>query len=347
MSPPPQGTLNGIQYLRAAAAIAVVLFHAAEKTGYHFAIGAAGVDVFFVISGFIMWVVTARREPTPLQFLRARIRRIVPVYWLATAVMVAGALGGLFPNLVLSLEHVLASLFFIPARSPSNGEIWPVLVQGWTLNYEMFFYLVFAAALLLPRASRLQAMGGLFGLLVIAGVSFNTDNAVLSSFTRPIILEFVAGMMIGELWLKGKMPAPATGFALIALALSGFAAIEVAGLPFDALVCGPLAAGLVVGVLALEAARRIRFVPVVSLLGDASYSIYLWHTFAISVVAKVGTSLASPHPGVLAIAVVSGIASGIIGSHLLERRGPVIARRAFVSVFSRQIRQRRETGTRP
>lgn len=65
MTPPPQRTLNGIQYLRAAAAIAVVLSHAAEKTGYHFAIGAAGVDVFFVISGFIMWVVTARREPTP------------------------------------------------------------------------------------------------------------------------------------------------------------------------------------------------------------------------------------------------------------------------------------------
>ena len=252
----------------------------------------------------------------------------MPVYWLATTVMVAGALGGLFPNLVLSLKHVLASLFFIPARPPSNGEIWPVLVQGWTLNYEMFFYLVFAGTLVLPRAWRLPAMAALFGLLVIGGALFVTDNAVLFSFTRPIILEFVAGMMIGELWLKGKVPAVATGFALIAFAFSGFATTEVAGLPFDALVCGLLAAGLVVGMLALEAARPIRFVRVASLLGDASYSIYLWHTFAISVVAKIGTSLAAPHPGVFAIAVVSGIASGIVGYHLLERQGPVFARRA-------------------
>jgi len=319
MTSPPQGTLNGIQYLRAAAAIAVVLFHAAEKTGYHFAIGAAGVDVFFVISGFIMWVVSARREPTPLQFLRARIRRIVPVYWLATAVMVAGALGGLFPNLVLSVEHVLASLFFIPSRSPSNGEIWPVLVQGWTLNYEMFFYLVFAGTLLLPRAWRLPATAALFGVLVIAGALFVPDNAVLLSYTRPIILEFVAGMVMGELWLKGKVPAPATGFALIALALSGFATIQVAGLPFDALVCGPLAAALVTGVLALEAGRRIRFVPAAVLLGDASYSIYLWHTFAISVVAKVGASMGSAPVAVFAAAVAGGIIIGILGYRLLER----------------------------
>lgn len=329
MTSPPQQTLSGIQYLRAAAAIAVVLFHAAEKTGYHFAIGAAGVDVFFVISGFIMWVVSARREPTPLQFLRARIRRIVPVYWLATAVMVAGALGGLFPNLVLSVGHVLASLFFVPTRSPSNGEIWPVLVQGWTLNYEMFFYVVFAGTLLLPRAWRLPAIGALFGLLVIAGTLFVPDNAVLLSFTRPIILEFVAGMVIGELWLKGKVPSPAMGLALIALALSGFATIQVAGLPFDALVCGPLAAALVVGVLALEAGRRIRFVPIAVVLGDASYAIYLWHTFAISVIAKVGASMGVPAPAVFAAAVLAGISAGALGYYLLEKRGLVTAWRAL------------------
>lgn len=329
MTSPPQQTLSGIQYLRAAAAIAVVLFHAAEKTGYHFAIGAAGVDVFFVISGFIMWVVSARREPTPSQFLRARIRRIVPVYWLATAVMVAGALGGLFPNLVLSLEHVLASLFFIPARSPSNGEIWPVLVQGWTLNYEMFFYLVFAAALLLPRASRLPAIAGLFGLLVIVGLFVDDGNAVLLTFTRPIILEFVAGMMIGVFWLKGSIPPPAMGFGLVAAALCGFAYVQVAGLPFDAFVCGPLATALVVGMLAIERGRRLGHSALLVLLGDASYSIYLWHTFAISVVAKIGASLGTPPAGIFAAAVLAGISSGMLGYYVLEKRVLLTAWRAL------------------
>ncbi len=108
-------TLYGIQYLRAFAALAVVVFHAAEKSGEHFAIGAAGVDVFFVISGFIMWVISERRPMTPQGFLLDRIRRIAPSYWLVTAVMIVGAVAGLFPNLQLTGAHVLASLFFVPA----------------------------------------------------------------------------------------------------------------------------------------------------------------------------------------------------------------------------------------
>ena len=61
-------TIYGIQYLRAFAALAVVVFHAAEKTGHHFEIGAAGVDIFFVISGFIRWVISDRRALTPAVF---------------------------------------------------------------------------------------------------------------------------------------------------------------------------------------------------------------------------------------------------------------------------------------
>lgn len=319
MNAAPAATLYGIQYLRAAAAIAVVVFHAAEKTGYHFAIGAAGVDVFFVISGFIMWVVSARRDLTPWQFLRARVRRIVPIYWLATAVMVAGAAAGLFPNLVVSAQHLLASLFFIPARSPSNGEIWPVLVQGWTLNYEMFFYAVFAATLLAPRAVRLPMIAVGFVTLVIAGHVIAPENAVLWTLTRPIILEFVAGMLIGEMWLRGRVPGPATGLLLVGAALAGFTFIHVAGLPFDALACGPLAALLVIGTLSIEAGRRMPQLPAAMFLGDASYSIYLWHTFAVSVVAKLGASVGSPPIAVFIAAVAAGTLVGAIGYRMLER----------------------------
>ncbi len=318
-SPPTTGPLYGVQYLRAAAAIAVVLFHAAEKTGFHFAIGAAGVDVFFVISGFIMWVIGARREPTPAAFLAARIRRIVPVYWMATAVMVAGGLAGLFPNLQLSVQHVLASLFFVPSRSPSSGEIWPVLVQGWTLNYEMFFYAVFAAALLLPRIWRLPVIATFFGLLVLLGALLAADNAVLVTYTRPIILEFVAGMVIGEFWLRGRAPGAAAGTVLVVLALCGFAFIQILGLPFDALICGPLAAALLVGVLALEAARRVGVSVPVAFLGEASYSIYLWHTFAISVTAKLAEKAGLPPAMILVLSVAFGIFAGIVAYRWLER----------------------------
>lgn len=312
-------TLHGIQYLRAAAAIAVVLFHAAEKTGYHFAIGAAGVDVFFVISGFIMWVIGARRESTPLEFLSARLRRIVPVYWLATGVMIAGGLAGLFPNLELTIEHVVASLFFIPARSPSTGEIWPVLVQGWTLNYEMFFYAVFAASLLLPRSWQLPTIAFLFTALTFAGFLGLSDNAILVTYTRPVILEFVAGMVLGQAWLRARVPSRSTGLWLVGISIAGFAFIGIRGLPFDALICGPLSMALVLGVLALENTGGLPRAALPGFLGDASYSIYLWHTFAISVVAKLGSSLSVPPAAIFLIATVSGILIGIVAYRLLEQ----------------------------
>ncbi len=313
------GTIRAIQYLRAAAALAVVIFHAAEKTGHHFAIGAAGVDVFFVISGFIMWIISDRRPLTPVKFITDRIRRIVPVYWFATAVMVAGALFGLFPNMVLTVEHVLASLFFVPARSPSSGEIWPVLVQGWTLNFEMLFYAVFAASLLLARNWRLPAIAGLFVALVTMGLVVPVENALSLTYTRPIILEFVAGMIVGELWLKGRVPGAAIGSSMIACSLGGFALIGCLHLPFDERTTGPLAVLLVLGVLSLEASGRVPMLEFPSLLGDASYSIYLWHTFAISIVAKAGSMLGI-HPAIsMALSILSGTLLGIAAYALVER----------------------------
>ncbi|MDQ0322498.1 exopolysaccharide production protein ExoZ [Pararhizobium capsulatum DSM 1112] len=313
-------TLYGIQYLRALAAIAVVLFHAAEKTDHAFAIGAAGVDVFFVISGFIMWVISENRPVSPLRFLADRIRRIVPIYWLATAAMVLGGLVGLFPNLVLSFQHIMASLFFVPMRSPSNSEIWPVLVQGWTLNFEMFFYVAFAATLFLPRRLRLPILGTFFAGLVAIGATVSWQNPLFLTYTRPIILEFVVGVAIGELWLKGLIPPRMRiGIFLLALSLGGFLTIAVLRLPFDERICGPLAVALVLGVLSLEAKGVVRKFSIPAFLGNASYSIYLWHTFAVSVVVKVGTSLHLPVPLIFALATTGGLVLGCLGYLLIEK----------------------------
>lgn len=317
-------TIHGIQYLRACAALAVVLFHAAEKTGHHFAIGAAGVDVFFVISGFIMWVISDRQTATPGRFLIERALRIIPVYWLATALMIVGAALGLFPNLVLSAHHILASLFFIPARSPSNGEIWPVLVQGWTLNYEIFFYLVFALSLFLRRNMRLVGVGLVFGMLVVLGASMSSTNPLFLTYTRPIMLEFVAGMLIGQIWLKGRIPGPGIGLALVVLAVVGFFVLQVFRLPFSEFDCGPLAIALVIGTLSLEAAGRVPSWRPLTFLGDASYSIYLWHTFAISVIAKVVAMAGFASGLAFLCAVAGGIVAGSLAYLFIER--PLVKR---------------------
>ncbi|MDW6022601.1 acyltransferase [Mesorhizobium sp. BAC0120] len=311
--------LYGIQYLRACAALAVVAFHAAERTGGHFAIGAAGVDVFFVVSGFIMWVISETRRTTPAQFLRERVQRIVPIYWAATGVMIVGALAGLFPNLKLTLAHVLESLFFVPHRSPSNGEIWPILIQGWTLNYEMFFYVIFAGALFLPPKARLAALTATFILLVASGLLVDGGNDVVLTYTDPIILEFLLGALIAKLWLAGRMPQPMTGLGLIAVALLGFAIVGTTHIGFGPLVFGPLAAALVVGTLALEKAGAFGRIAPLTYLGDSSYSIYLWHTLAISVVAKLAGFVSMPFLPWLVIALLAGTAIGVFCYEFLEK----------------------------
>ena len=324
--------LHGIQYLRATAALAVVVFHAAERSGGHFTIGAAGVDVFFVISGFIMWVISERRPTTPARFLRDRLERIAPVYWIATGIMVAGALAGLFPNLKLTLGHVLSSLFFIPHQSPSNGQIWPVLVQGWTLNYEIFFYMVFAACLLLPSRFRLAGLASV--LVGMAGLGFvqGSGNPILETYTDPIILEFLIGALIGKRWLDGRVPSPTAGAVLITVALLGFAVVGATHVGFGTLSFGPLAAALLIGVLALEKGGAVRQVRPMLYLGDASYSVYLFHTFAISVVAKLAASLSIPAATAMILAVISGVTVGIVAYEMLEK--PLIT--ALKSLRNRQ-----------
>src|SRR5262249_50410045 len=158
--------------------------------------------------------------------------------------------------------------------SPSGGEIWPVLVQGWTLNYEMFFYAVFAGALLLPSRLRLATLACLFVPLASLGLIIKSPAPLLSTYTDPIILGFLLGALIGKYWLAGKMPSPRVGLGLIAIALLGFAFVGITYVGFTSLVFGPLAAALVVGVLALERAGSLGHLGSLSYLGDGSYSIY-------------------------------------------------------------------------
>jgi exopolysaccharide production protein ExoZ len=312
-------TLYSIQYLRAFAALAVVVFHAGEKSGLHFTIGAAGVDVFFVVSGFIMMAISDARAASPGKFFRNRLMRIVPIYWAATLLMIAGAFAGAFPNLVLSLPHVLGSLLFLPVASPSTGALWPVLVQGWTLNYEIFFYAVFALTLFARPTARLPLLALVFGTLVALGLIMPPENPSLAFYTAPVVLEFVAGAALAKLWQRGTVPPARIGLALICLSIAGFAAIQIFKLEFDAWSCGPLAIMLVTGALSLEKSRSVPRIPALAYLGDASYSIYIWHTFAVSVAVKILSTTSLAPAAATTIAVVAGTLIGVLAYEALER----------------------------
>lgn len=165
--------------------------------------GALGVDLFFVISGFIMVLTTFGKDVTPANFMRRRLERIVPLYWLFT-LSVAG-LVAIWPNLMPSVrptsETLIKSLLFIPHLSAGMpGEGWPIVVVGWTLNYEMFFYLLFALSLFAPRP--FPTLIAVLALLVGIGFIHKFDGQVGNAYTNPRLLEFALGAAIGHVWAR-------------------------------------------------------------------------------------------------------------------------------------------------
>lgn len=284
--------LHSIQYLRAVAAIAVVLFHAniripnfmnPEFSEFFLRIGAAGVDLFFVISGFIMWVISTNRPRSPKEFILRRVARVVPLYWFVTLIFALLVVLGLSSR-EMDFMHVLKSLLFIPHYSPSNpDEIWPLLIPGWTLNYEMFFYGLFALCLFVPTQHRLIAI--LLSLLSLAaiGIVFNFENAILSTFTNPLLIEFVMGILIAVLWLKGHTPKGKTAigiFLLGGLVLLSSLFINDEEETWRVLYWGIPCALIVLASLNFKLSGQLD--KSMLLIGDASYSIYLSHVIFLN-----------------------------------------------------------------
>ncbi len=266
--------------------MAVVAYHACQWARIPFDIGAAGVDVFFVVSGFIMWRTTCGGEIAPLEFLRRRAIRIVPLYWAATLGLLIAALT--FPSRFEAVDpnpwHVVASLAFIQHLN-QEGLPFPLLPVGWTLNYEAVFYLLFAAALLLPAARRIWALTGV--LLAMAVTGFIYPPAYIMLF-NPLLLEFAAGMWLARLMGAGVYPARGGGWTLFAAGFGFFFMMQTGGIDWDRwrpLTWGFPALMVVAGLTAVERDGGLPSLAPLKSLGDASYSIYIIHTLAMGVFA--------------------------------------------------------------
>lgn len=321
---PPRGEVVSIQVLRGLAAFGVLIFHAAERAGGSFGVGAAGVDVFFVISGFIMWVVTANRPTTPGRFLLRRLWRVAPLYWLITLLMAGAAVAipGSFPQLQPTWARLGQSLAFWPHRD-GLGLIAPILVPGWTLNYEMFFYLVFAGGLLAPARLRIWVVSAALAALVAVGVGLDRSDAVMATYTDPLLLEFVGGLWLGRAWMAGRVPGRAISASLLiggvlALTAGALSGVDVA--PGRIVIWGLPALAIVTGAVGLEQAGHRLDWPPLRRLGDASYSLYLVHGLAISVVVRVLSAAGlSSSPLILAGGLAGGLAAGFVVYRLIER----------------------------
>jgi len=321
-------TLLSIQYLRGVAALMVVLFHATNRD---WRVGQAGVDIFFFISGFIMWTTTvAPRSITPQKFLTRRLIRIVPLYW---AITLFTAWIALTPKFRIAFdfnpEWLLRSLLFLPSAGVSDGHVhqpatFPVLPVGWTLNLEMFFYIIFTIALFLPEARRLLTIVILVSAPVVAGWVFRdgiSENAAF--YGSPLMLEFAGGVVIGAMYSgarvsKGVLGAAGVlGLILIAFLIAehppvGFSRIFRYGLP---------AAALIAGAVVIEPLLQKRPITLLKILGDASYSIYLAHIPAMALVRKlIGVSNRTAPPWSTALFITLAAALLCVGLYYAFER---------------------------
>jgi exopolysaccharide production protein ExoZ len=289
--------LPGLQVLRGIAASLVVLHHFAGiyKDGipghsWIYAsglgnLGRCGVDIFFVISGFIMVYTTGRKAGADdaLIFIRRRILRIYPLYWIWTSVLLALWLGGAVEQLRhYSTGYLIRSYLLIPAFNGTYFE--PLLQPGWTLSFEMLFYVVFSCGVLLKlRSGKILFLAAAFSLMALLARFLAPDSGMRYLLTNPIIVEFLFGVLIAEMLIR--LPAMRgnrfSRFLPGALVSGGaFALLCTVKIPnADSMrfaLYGIPAFFVVLGAAMLGPAAAPKFLVH---LGDASYSIYLAHFF--------------------------------------------------------------------
>ena len=284
----PGREVVAVQMLRAIAATMVMFVHVDhELIVLRLApLGAdwlsTGVDIFFVISGFIMWTSVERRgDMSAGSFFKNRIIRIVPLYWFVTTIvaLLALAMPQLMTTTRLQLGHLIASYGFLPARHPTTGMFWPLVIPGWSLNYEMLFYVIFTMAIAFSGRLRLLRFGLIAGMLLALLAIANLTKSqfdVMNFYANPILLEFVAGTVLGIVWRSEILQ---RSWLWLPLSVVGFGLLWVgthSEIGFAATFLGSTL--IVAGAIFLPSLQQNPL----SALGDASYSLYLTHAIILS-----------------------------------------------------------------
>lgn len=334
--------LLGVESARGFAAVLVVLVHASSmlSAGKYFGhlpfagifkFGHAGVDFFFVLSGFIIYYVHAHEIGRPerlASFARKRFQRIFPTYWVVLAIM--GALLAVSPTAGRSereLGNLVTSILLLP------WPVGPILDVAWSLKHEMIFYALFG--LLFINRALGQAALAIWAMLVGANIAWTVGSGTPlfagvagDLLFRLFNIEFFVGIGVAHLLLKGRIHWPR------ACAVSGLALFLGTGLHESwgpALppewpprhICYAIGAGMALyGLAGAELKGGLRVPRGLVALGSASYSIYLVHTIVMMILQQVVLAV-RPHVWLTAelwfvIFVVVAIAAGMAFSQAVE-----------------------------
>jgi exopolysaccharide production protein ExoZ len=335
--------IENIQGLRGAAILLVVFAHimAIEQKYTHgdgilpdfFAFGVSGVDLFIVMSGFVAVTVTRGHFQQPFaaaQFFYNRISRIYPLYWLYSFLVLGVYLYR--PHLVNASQghrvHVLASFLLLPQ------DLLPLLNVGWVLIHIMYFYCMFTL-FLLAAERQLPKLMGVWALAVVIGDLMwrygipAGPTASLRLITHPLTLEFIGGCIVAKLIYSDMRPyglgVLMLGIASLLIGMSMYYVGSPGTVPREWLRVGLFGVPyvmIVYGAVTLEM-NSIRIFPrFLSLIGDASYSIYLSHVLVISAIGRAWKVVSAHGPVdnvvMILLALVSATAFGWASYQIVE-----------------------------
>jgi exopolysaccharide production protein ExoZ len=303
--------LNTVQVFRGLACLAVILSHAMAKAkGYDvfvlpslfvenydvIVLGHFGVDLFFILSGFIIYIIHQNDFNQPKKipaFILSRLVRVVPIYWLLT--LVALMLLLFFPQLFIHRSNVeftwaVSSFLFMPSTT-TYGVDTPILGVGWSLNYEMYFYVIFSLLLFLRKQT------ALIFILIYSLLIFIFSDKNLSSTTTysdiilsPLVLEFALGILAGVLYknFHDKLNKYKFLFLFIGVSIIALSSFQIPHAYFDRLVVwGGGSFFLVLFACLYNFKVDTLYKKIAVKLGDASYSAYLLQVFTLPFFSKV------------------------------------------------------------
>ena len=274
-----------IQYMRAIAVLLVMFYHAMGKGEVYsgaswdwFNFGTAGVDLFFIISGYIMCYTARRKKTSIYKFIKARFTRIIPLYW--TLTIVALVIYLIMPDKINSSGGD-TSIFHSFTLLPTSSKY--LIQNGWTLSYEFFFYIIFSFGLIFSDSRKYLIPSIILTILAMVGQLFRPDNVYLGFMTNPILIEFVMGIAVFNLMKKYKFSQKiATSLCLSSIIL--FAGVSYWGRTGDRIIdYGIPCLLLFIGLLNLEdnlqKHKHNHLSKLLGKAGDSSYSSYLIHPF--------------------------------------------------------------------
>jgi len=273
-----------IQALRGLAATMVLLAHLRihwhgimPELGNFLEQGAVGVDLFFIISGFVIVYSSEALFGKPgaiIEFSLKRALRIVPLYWILTTLLVCiNKMVGL-DN--VSIRHVLCSYIFMPNL--------PILGVGWTLNMEMVFYAIFASTLILSRRWAVVVSSiCLIALYLFA--TANSEHMYITFYANPRLLEFSMGMVVALIYREGLRISARYSIILTAIGVAGAIYEHMMNHQFEfCMFLAIVLCGLVTYKKSQTFSEENKTARFLLFYGDMSYALYLVHTIILTLI---------------------------------------------------------------